>query len=191
MIYLCCVSFEKTETKLKAEIINQPYSGEFEERIYDLESVWNSQSWTWIKFTDNYGVQKVGQFRGFPKNMKVSEQKNEIVVLTSDCIFHLDATKLNIIEAENKVNYGNLEVTPNGIFILSEYSDIYKLEGSLSDRRVIESPFEMDFIEFKRWNDNILEFECDNIRNYEKRQRMELNITNWKIKPRKTHHNKG
>ena len=34
---------------MKAEIINQPYSGKFEERIYDVESVWNPQSWTCIK----------------------------------------------------------------------------------------------------------------------------------------------
>ena len=28
------------------EIVNQPYSGEFEERIYDNQSAWNSSSWT-------------------------------------------------------------------------------------------------------------------------------------------------
>ena len=170
---------------MKAEIINQPYSGEFEERIYDLESVWNSQSWTWIKFTDDYGIEKVGQFRGFPKDVKVSKQKNEIVVLTSDCAFHLDATELNIIEAEKQVDYGNLEVTPTGIFIFSEYSDIYKMEKSLSEMQKIESPFEMDFIEFKCWNGSILEFECDEIRDYEKREKMELNVENWTIKSNK------
>ena len=170
---------------MKAEIINQPYSGEFEERIYDVESVWNSQSWTWIKFTEENGNEKVGQFRGFPKNVKVSKQKNEIVVLTSDCVFRLDALELNIIESEKQADYGNLEVTPNGTFILSEYSDIYKLENSLSDMQNIKSPFEMDMIEFKSWNRIILEFECTEIANYERSQIMELNIAEWTIKIKK------
>ncbi len=171
---------------MKAEIINQPYSGEFEEKIYDVENVWNSQSWTWIKFTDESGIEKVGQFRGFPKDVKVSKQKNEIVVLTSDCAFRLDSRELNIIESEKQVDYGNLEVTPNGTFIFSEYSDIYKLENSLSDMQIIQSPFEMDMIEFKGLNGNILEFECTEIANYERNEIMELNTTDWTIKIKKT-----
>ncbi|MEF3077756.1 hypothetical protein [Winogradskyella poriferorum] len=171
---------------MKAEIINQPYSGKFEERIYDVECVWNSQSWTCIKFTDESGITKVGQFRGFPKDVKVSKQKNEIFVLTSDCAFRLDSLELNVIESEKQADYGNLEVTPNGTFILSEYSDIYKLENSLSDMQIIKSPFEMDMIEFKSWNGNILEFECTEIANYERNELMELNTNDWTIKIKKT-----
>jgi len=174
---------------VKAEIINQPYSGEFKERIYDIESLWNSQSWTWIKFKDNNGNEKVGQFRGFPKDVKVSDQKNEIMVLTSDCAFRLDANELNIIESEKQVDYGNLEVTPKGTFIFSEFSDIYKMENSLSDMQIIKSPFEMDFIEFKSWNEDILEFECAELTNYERNETMELNTADWTIKIKKRHHN--
>ncbi|MHA6246711.1 hypothetical protein ACXYMU_02155 [Pontibacter sp. CAU 1760] len=174
---------------MKAEIINQPYSGEFEERIYDVESVWNSQSWTWIKFTNDNGVEKVGQFRGFPKEVKVSDQKNEVIVLTSDCVFRLDTNELNIIESENQVDYGNLEVTPNGTFIFSEFSDVYKMENSLSDMQIIKSPFEMDMIEFKEWNGNILEFECDEMGRWERHEIMELDTIEWTIKIKKTHHN--
>ncbi|GHC65405.1 hypothetical protein [Ulvibacter litoralis] len=174
---------------MKAEIINQPYSGEFEERIYDVESVWNSQSWTWVKFTDENGIEKVGQFRGFPKEVKVSKQKSEIVVLTSDCVFRLNTTELNVIEAENQVDYGNLEVSPNGTFIFSEFSDIYKLEKSLADMQIIKSPFEMDMIEFKKWNGDILEFECDEMGRWERHEIMELDTSEWTIRIKKTHHN--
>jgi hypothetical protein len=167
---------------VKAKIINQPYSGEFEERIYDVESVWHSQSWTWIKFEDSNGIEKVGQFRGFPKDVKISKQKNEIVILTSDCIFRLDTIELNIIESKKQVDYENLEVTANGTFLLSEYGEIYKLENSLSDVQIIESPFELDWIEFKKWNGDILEFECSELANYEKTEIMELNTTDWSIK---------
>ena len=38
---------------IEAEIISQPYSGEYTEIIYDNESAWNSQSWTFIKFTND------------------------------------------------------------------------------------------------------------------------------------------
>ena len=171
---------------MKAEIINQPYSGEFEERIYDVESVWNSQSWTWIKFINESGIEKVGQFRGFPKDVKVSKQKNEIVVLTSDCIFRLDSHELNIIESKKQVDYGNLEVSPKGTFILSEYGEIYKVKKSLSEMQIIESPFELDWIEFKKWNGDILEFECSELANYERTEIMELNTVDWTIKIKKT-----
>ncbi|TDT45161.1 hypothetical protein CLV90_2245 [Maribacter spongiicola] len=86
---------------MRVEIINQPYSGEFKERIYDMESPWNSQSWTWIKFTDDIGTETVGQFRGLPKAVKVSTQLNEIIVLTSDYLYRLDFQEYNIIETED------------------------------------------------------------------------------------------
>ena len=32
---------------IEGQIINRPYSGEYEERIYDNNSPWNSQGWTY------------------------------------------------------------------------------------------------------------------------------------------------
>lgn len=171
---------------MKAELINKPYSGEFKERIYDIESPWNSQDWTWIKFVNENGIEKVGQFRGFPKGVKVSKSRNEIIVLTSDYVFHLDSNKLDLIETENQPNYENLEVTTNGVFVFSEFSNIYKMDNSLSDMKVIKSPFEMDLIKFKSWNENVLEFECTELGNYERNENMELDTTDWTIRTKKT-----
>ena len=70
-----------------AEIINQPHSGQYKERIYDVQSPWNSQSWSWVRFTDESGNEFVGQFRGSPRSVKVSRLRNEIIVLTSDYVF--------------------------------------------------------------------------------------------------------
>ena len=170
---------------MKAEIINQPYSGEYDERIYDLESTWNSQSWTWIKFTDKNGVEKVGQFRGMPINVKVAEQKNEIIVLTSDYIFRLNATELNIIETENKPEYQDVEVSPNGIFIFHNYYEIEKMGKSLSDMEEIKSPFKMDDIRFIKWNGNKLEFTCEEFTNWSRNETMELDTTDWTISVQK------
>jgi len=44
--------FMEAEMIIKAEIIDQPYSGQYKEKIYDISSQWNSQMWTWVKFFD-------------------------------------------------------------------------------------------------------------------------------------------
>jgi len=173
------VTFEKSI--VKAEIINQPYSGEFKERIYDLESPWNSQSWTWIKFVDEYENETVGQFRGFPKTVKVSNKLKEIIVLTSDYIYRLNSKKLNIIETEDRIEYQDVEVSPNGIFIFHNNYEIEKMNSSLSEMTQIESPFKMDLIKFKKWNANKLEFECYEFIEWNKYESMELDTLEWKI----------
>ena len=56
-----------------AERIDQPYSGEYTERIYDIDTSWNSSDWTWIKFFDDDEVW-CGNFRGKYKGVVVSEK---------------------------------------------------------------------------------------------------------------------
>lgn len=170
---------------MKAKIINQPKSGEYEERIYDIKSPWNSQSWTWIKFTDKNGINKVGQFRGMPIQVKVSDLRNEIIVLTSDHIFQLDINELNIIETKRQTQYQDLEVSPKGAFIFHNYYEILKMENSLSEMTKIESPFEMDDIQFIKWNGNELIFTCEEFGNWSRLETMELNTSDWKIKVHK------
>ena len=38
---------------LNIEQISQPYSGEYEEIIFDIESNWNSSDWSWIRFEED------------------------------------------------------------------------------------------------------------------------------------------
>ena len=165
-----------------AEIIDQPASGEYQEKIYNLASPWNSQSWTWVKFTDDYENESVGQFRGITKDVKVSQKLNEIIVLTSDYIYRLNATNLSIIEAVEQPQYQNVEVSPNGIFIFHDYYEIEKMGKSLSEMTIIDSPFKMDQIRFKKWNGYDLEFECDEFCNWERSEGMVLDTTKWVIK---------
>ena len=56
---------------------------------------------------DDNGIEKVGQFRAFSKNVKVSEPKNEIIILTSDCVFRVDVIDLTLIETEKQADYEN------------------------------------------------------------------------------------
>lgn len=52
----------------QAQIINQPYSGEYDEKIYNLRSKCNSRDWTWVKFTNEDYTEWCGQFQGAPIN---------------------------------------------------------------------------------------------------------------------------
>ena len=60
----------------KAEHIEQPHSGQYFEKNYDIESQWKSKDWTWIKFDDENG-EWCGEFRGkykgyrFQKNLEL------------------------------------------------------------------------------------------------------------------------
>ena len=170
---------------MKAEIINQPYSGEYKERIYDTESPWNSQSWTWIKFTDDFGVETVGQFRGFPKNVKVSKRLNEIIVLTSDYLYRLDFPEYNVIETEDQPVYQGMEVTPDGIFVFYDYDEVLKMGKSISEMEKIQSPFKMAHIQFRNWNGDKLEFECEEFMNWSRSEIMELDTSKWTINVKK------
>ncbi|MEO1548261.1 MAG: hypothetical protein AAFU74_16070, partial [Bacteroidota bacterium] len=101
------------------DIINQPYSGELEERIYDNQSHWNSQSWTYIKFINQDYSEWCGVFRGSPRKAEISKSKNEILILTSDYLWKLNTKNGDILEMEDQPQYQNLTVAPNGDFIVA------------------------------------------------------------------------
>ncbi|MFA9187824.1 hypothetical protein AAGV33_06845 [Flavobacterium sp. FBOR7N2.3] len=153
---------------IKAEIISQPYSGEYSERIYDNESAWNSQSWTFIKFVEEDYSEWCGQFRGFPKQVAISTPKNIVLILTSDYLYQLDRETGNLTDLENKPQYQNLTVAPNGDFILADYYNFEKITTNIKQKISIESPIQMDMIEFKNWDKSKLEFTCDEFLNWDR-----------------------
>ena len=165
-----------------AKIISQPYSGEFEERIYDNESPWNSQSWTWIKFTNADYYEWCGQFRGFPRKVAISDKLGEVLVLTSDYLFLLTTQKVELIEFEDQPQFHSLTVAPKGEFILADYYHLKKVSISLKHSELIESPIQMDMIEFKNWEGHKLSFTCDEFMNWDRHLAMELDTGDWKIK---------
>jgi len=153
---------------IEAEIISQPYSGEYTERIYDNESAWNSQSWTFIKFINEDYFAWCGQFRGFPRQVAVSTTKNIVLVLTSDYLYQLDRDTGNLIDFEDQSQYQNLTVAPNGNFILADYYNFEKVTTTIKEKEQIESPIQMDLIKFKKWNNSKLEFTCDEFLNWDR-----------------------
>lgn len=158
----------------KAEIVNQPYSGQYKEKIYDISSPWNSQNWTWVKFEDEDFNEWCGEFRGAPRDAALSMEYNKILVLTSDYLYQLDLNSGELIEYEMQPQYQCLTVTPTGEFLLANYHIIEKIESSLRDKKTVESPIEMDEIEFHSWSNNKLSITCDEFLNWSNHVELEL-----------------
>ncbi len=163
------------------EIINQPYSGEYEERIYDNQSPWNPHSWTYVKFTNSDYDEWCGVFRGHRKKVGISKVKKEIMVLTSHYLWRLNIENGIVLEIEDQPSYQNLTVAPNGDFVFADYYHINRINGLLKNRINIISPVEMDMIKFKEWDGDKLIIECDEFMNWENHLELELDSTNWEI----------
>ncbi|MBM9578180.1 hypothetical protein JWG45_13565 [Leptospira sp. 201903070] len=164
------------------EIIRQPQSGEYKERIYDNDSAWNSADWSWIKFTNDNYDEWCGHFRGASYGAEISISRNEIVVLTSDYLYLLDRTNGNVIETMESPQFRNITVSPRGDFIFADYYHIQRLENKLTSMKYINSPVEMDSIIFKEWdNDNLLIY-CEEFTNWTRKLELQLNCNTWEIK---------
>ena len=136
---------------IEAEIIDQPYSGQYEERIYDISSPWNSQNWTWVKFLYDDFTEWCGEFRGLPINVAISKKHNQVLILTSDYFYQLDCLSMELMEYESQPQCKNLTATPNGDFLVADYYRIDIIESSLEDKKLLESPIKMDLIKFGQW----------------------------------------
>ncbi|APH06454.1 hypothetical protein [Bacillus weihaiensis] len=146
---------------IKAEIITQPYSGEFTEKIYDIPNKWTSQDWTWIKFSNNDLTEWCGNFRGFPREVAVSKKHSCVLVLTSDYLFNLDCISGELTEYEYQPQYQSLTVSPSGDFILADYYEIKIIKSTLTERKHVVSPIKMDLIKFHKWSNNKLSISCE------------------------------
>ncbi|MBM7603068.1 hypothetical protein JOC75_001038 [Metabacillus crassostreae] len=146
---------------IKAEIITQPYSGEFKEKIYDIPNPWTSQDWTWIKFSNNDLTEWCGNFRGFPREVAVSKKHSCVLVLTSDYLFKLDCISGELTGYESQPQYQSLTVSPSGDFIIADYYEIKIIKSTLTERKHVDSPMKMDMIKFHKWSNNKLSISCE------------------------------
>lgn len=150
-----------------AEYIEQPLSGKYIEKIYDIKSPWNSCKWTWIKFADENG-EWCGEFRGEYRGVSVSKKLGIVVVLTSDYMFTLDMNTAELIEYDSQPDYTDITTSPNGdVFI----TDGYSIEVLVNNAKKIEStvvpsyPVQPDNLKFVKWNDNVLKITCNEFLN--------------------------
>ncbi|MGO4889925.1 hypothetical protein ACJ2A9_19450 [Anaerobacillus sp. MEB173] len=169
---------------VKAEIINQPYSGEYEERIYDIPSSWNSPDWSWVKFTNGDFTEWCGEFRGYPRAVAISAKYNIVLVLTSDYLFEVDCLTGELKQYDSDPQYQCLTVTPGGDFIIADNYSIEILGPTLKDKKLIKSPIEMDMIKFHNWNDDKLLITCNEFLNWDNQVTLEFNGATFEINVR-------
>ena len=149
-----------------ATIINEPPSGKYIEKIYVILSCWNSQEWSWIKFTDDDYNEWCGEFRGKAKSVVVSPKNRSIIVLTSDYLYRLDIINGDLIEVEPQPQYENLTVSPTGKIVIADCYNIFICELTLHEKIMLDTPIKMDNIEFKDWKDGKLLIICEEFLNW-------------------------
>ena len=101
--------------------------------------------------------------------------------MTSDYLYQLDIDSGDLIEIEDQPQYQNLTVAPNGDFILADYYNFEKVTTSIKDKEPIESPIQMDIIEFKKWVNKKLQFTCDEFLNWDRHLTMTYDSETNKI----------
>ena len=169
----------------KVEIIEQPYSGEFKEVIYDIPNKFHSQDWAWIKFEDENWNEWCRQFRGAPIAAVLSEKYKQVLVLTSDYLVQINCIngKLTQFEAiyESQRIYQDLTVTPSGEFIIADYYDIEVIGNTLSNRKLLDKPMAMDMIKFNGWSNDILSIVCDELGTTRNKVALQLDASTFEI----------
>lgn len=59
-----------------------------------------------------------------------------------------------------------MTITPNEeYFIIASYYKLERFTTDITKKELIESPIQMEMIELKEWENNILEFTCDEFLN--------------------------
>ncbi len=144
----------------RAEYIQQPYSGEYIEKIYDIKSPWNATDWTWIKFTEEDDIW-CGEFRGKYRGVSCSTTLGIIVVLTSDYMYVLDIYGGEIMEYYSQPEYVDITVTPFGKILVTDGYGIEMFANTkISDMENIVLPINADNLKFVEWRENILKISC-------------------------------
>ena len=88
--------------------------------------------------------------------------------MTSDYLFEIDLKTGDILNSQAQPKYHSLITAPDGSFIIADYYDIERISSDFENREHINSPIQMDTIEFKEWKDNLLEFTCDEFMNWDR-----------------------
>lgn len=115
------------------ETINMPTSGKYIEVIYDIPSAWNSQKWTWLKFTNSDFTEWCGEFRGEYRGHGISVKHGVVYVLTSDYLYQLDINNSAILSYEDQPEYKQLSALPKGDCVVADYYHISILDNKASD----------------------------------------------------------
>ncbi|QNU65761.1 hypothetical protein EHE19_012670 [Ruminiclostridium herbifermentans] len=166
---------------IDVEQIHIPKSGIYKEVIYDIQSSWNSQIWTWLKFRNDDYEEWCGEFRGEFRNFAYSDKNENIVILTSDYMYQISRINGKLIDYIDRPEYIDVTASPNGEFIISDYYGVYVINNNIRDTSEITLPIHLDMIKFCGWNKNSLRIEAVELCNWDNVVTIDLNICTREI----------
>ena len=165
---------------MKAEFIYQPISGQYEEKIFDLNTERKSHNWSWIKFTKKDGTEWIGVFRGEKEKIAIAEKINQTGILTSDGLYILDIEKKETLFFNCKTEFGELAESPTkDKFIVTEFGKIGIIDKNFKIE-YLNLEFGIDNVVFGKYEKKRLKINFEKLPNYEIIDGF-LNTENWKI----------
>ncbi len=136
--------------------IRMPKSGEYPERIYDIDGANTDVNWCWILFEEDNGDEWCGNFRGEFRGVEISEKYNMVVVLTSTYYYFIDLNSHEMLDYEDGYS-GWVSKTPLGDILLCFLDRLYLISGrSSQDKEEIEIPMYMDFVRVLGYEGTVL-----------------------------------
>ncbi|ANU23392.1 hypothetical protein [Planococcus donghaensis] len=165
----------------QATLIDEPKSGKYKERIYDIPNSSNSGDWTWVMFTNDDLAEWCGNFRGFPRGVALSERHQVVLVLTSDYLFKLDVGTGDLLDYVSEPGYRCLTVSPSGEFIVANDYHIDLLHPNLQEVTTIPPPIEVDMIAFVDWHGKMLSISCTEFLDINQAIELELDSETYEI----------
>lgn len=140
----------------KAEIIDKPLSGTYEEKIYGNLS----DNWIWIKFTDENYYEWCGQFNGDFVKVDISEHLKITYVATIFGIYLINSENYELIKYIELMGINDTSLSPNGSYLVADGYDIYVLNNQELENQNLNNDFLLDDINFVEWKDQKLIIEC-------------------------------
>lgn len=166
---------------INVEQIYVPEAGKYKEVIYDIQSSWNSQKWTWLKFTNDDYDEWCGEFRGEYRGHGISTRDEFIYILTSDYLYLLAINDGELVKYEDRPEYQELTVSPRGDCIVASYNHLEGIDSNLDSKYVIEAQIPLDMIIFSEWVDNKLIIRADEFCNWDNRVVLTLDAESLEV----------
>ncbi len=141
---------------LYIENIETPRSGEYEEFVYDIQTPWRSQQWTWLKFINDDYYEWCCEFRGDYRGHGISNKDEIIYVLTSNYLYLLKLDDGSMIKYIDRPDFRNLTVAPDGTCIVANDYHLSIVDSNGIELETIETPIPLDTVSFIEWQENNL-----------------------------------
>lgn len=167
---------------INLEIINQPYSGEYKEIIFDgPKDAPKSKYWSWIKFINEKSLSWCGIFRGSIIGVEISTVFNNILVVTDSFLYMLDKKTGKLLEVIENEEYTQITLSPFGEYILATSSDIVVITNSINKLIHIEFSKTLFCMKFLKWEGYMLHIECEDYMNSYEIRTLLLNSKTYQL----------